>query len=232
MSRRLAFEIGALLLAAAAALALRLWVVGIYLIPSASMLPRLMPGDYLLVEKWPFAVRHRIPRRGEVVVLRIGAETYAKRVIALPGDRVALRDGRLILNDAEVPRRRVADFLFAPSPETPCRSPEPQPEGPPLCRAVRLRELPADGAPRDILDLGPRDGDDFGPVTVPPDRLFLLGDNRDRSADSRSLLGMVPIDAIVGRAGPIMISIDPAARLARPGGWWGSIRWNRIGRDG
>jgi len=232
MSRRLAIEIGALALAAWLALMLRMWAIGIYLIPSASMLPRLMPGDYLLVEKWPFAVRHRGPRRGEIVVFRIGTQTYAKRVIALPGDRVALRGGRLILNVREVPRWRVADFLYPPSPEMPCAEAEPQPDGPPLCRAIRYREMPQGGAPRDLIDLGPRDGDEFGPVTVPAGRLFLLGDNRDRSADSRTTLGMVAIDAIIGRAGPILVSIDPAARLAHPGGWWQAIRWGRIGTHG
>lgn len=228
-SRRLIVEIGALLFAAAIALGLKIWAIGVYRIPSASMLPALMPGDYLLVEKWPFALAHRLPRRGEMVVLRQGGQTYVKRAIGLPGDRIALRRGRLILNDQKVPHWRVADFLFAPTAETPCLSPEPQPEGPPLCRAVRIREMPTAAQYHDILDGGTSDGDDFGPVTVPAGRIFLLGDNRDRSADSRTALGMVKADALVGRAGAILFSSDGRARLSRPGTWAASIRWDRIG---
>ena len=230
MSRRLTFELGALALAAALALALRWWAIGIYQIPSPSMLPRLMPGDYLLVEKWPFAVQHRDPRRGDIVILRIGRKAYAKRVIALPGDRVALRAGRLILNDRTVPRWRVADFLFAPADQMSCRAPEPQPDGGPLCRATRYRELPAEGRAYDVLDLGGGDGPDFEPATVPAGHVFVLGDNRDRSDDSRSTLGMVPAEAVIGRAGIILFSTDTRARLSDPGRWWASIRWDRIGR--
>lgn len=193
------------------------------------MLPRLMPGDYLLVEKWPFAVQHRTPRRGAVVVLRIGGERFVKRVIGLPGDRIALADGRLIVNGQTVPRWRVADFLFAPTAAMPCGEPERQPDGRRWCRVQRYREMPAGGRARDILDQGASDGDDFGPVTVPAGRLFLLGDNRDRSADSRSTLGMVPMSALIGTAGVILFSTDGAARLAAPRGWLGSIRWERIG---
>jgi signal peptidase I len=230
MTRRVAFEIGALVVAAAAALAIKLWIAGIYLIPSASMLPDLMPGDYLLVDKRPFAIAHRLPRRGEIVILRHDGETLAKRVAGLPGDTVAISEGRFVLNGVLVPRWRVADFLRRPGPAMPCRVPEPQPDGPPLCRAIRQREMPPGAAPYDLLDLGGGDGEDFGPVTIPAGRLFLLGDNRPRSRDSRSAMGMVPITDLIGRTGPVIFSVDGSASLSSPRSWWASVRWGRIGR--
>jgi signal peptidase I len=219
--RRLALEIGVLVLAALVALALKLWVVGLYQIPSASMLPRLMPGDYLLVEKWPLALRHETPARGDVVIVRLEDRRDVRRVVGLPGDRVTLRDGRLILNGKPVPRWRVADFLFAPTPAMPCRQPEPQPEGPPLCRMRRLREMPR-AQFYDILTAG---GGDSGPFSVPAGHLFLLGDNRDRATN----MEMLPESALIGRAGMVLFSIDERSRLSHPGGWRSSIRWARIG---
>lgn len=246
MSRRLFLEIGSLAAVALVALAVRLWGVGIYLIPSESMLPRLWPGDIVAVWKWPFRVAHRLPRRGEVVMFRAPptlARTYVKRVIGLPGDRVALRHGILILNGRAVPRWRIADLLVPVTPATPCRPPpdslmrrEREPDGQHACRYPRFRELPPGGQPIDILDLGYTDGDDFGPTVVPAGRLFLLGDNRDQSADSRwpagtlGAVGMVPIADVVGAAGVTLLSLDGTSRWRDPASWGRGIRWDRVGR--
>ncbi len=209
MPRRLAIEIGIVAAAALLALAARLWLIGIYLIPSESMLPTLLPGDYVLVEKW------RAPGRGDVIVFHApptGRHDYVKRLIGLPGDRVALRGGVLVLNGRAVPRRRLADVI------APCLPPGR------ACRYRRYRETLPGGRSYDVLDLGPGAGDAFGPVTVPRGRLFLLGDNRDLSADSRfpardgGAIGMVPVAAIVGRGGVTLVSIGR-----------GAIRWGRTG---
>ena len=246
MSRRAVVEIGSLVAAALLALAVRHWLVAVYVIPSESMLPRLMVGDYLLVEKWAFAQRPAaLPKRGDVVVFHAppsGRSDYVKRVIGLPGDRVALRKGVPSIGGTAFPRWRVADLLVAVTRASPC----PQTEGGwarvernaagiRTCRYRRFREMLPGGRMVDVLDLGAGDGDDFGPVTVPAGHLFLLGDNRDRSADSRfpardgGAVGMVPIANLVGRAGVTLFSVDGSARLASPRTWWRAIRWERIG---
>jgi signal peptidase I len=242
---RLARELGLLLLVAAAALAIRAWLVGLYAVPSASMMPHLLPGDYVIAAKYPFAVQGAQPARGDVVVFRATAAdqpTFVKRVIGLPGDTVAVDAGRLVLNGRPLPRWRVADLLQIETPATPCR-PDPQsrarreqqPDGRMACRYPRYRELLPDGAMIDVLDLGRTTGDAFGPVRVPAGRLFLLGDNGDNSADSRFApgpeggIGLVPVEDMLGRAEVILFSVDGSARWSRPGTWLSAVRWRRIG---
>src|SRR5688500_1120731 len=122
------------------AFVLRSFIVAPFSIPSESMLPRLLVGDYLFVAKWPYGysrhslpwsiplIPHRIlaraPERGDVVVFKNPADNstdYIKRVIGLPGDLVQVRDGQLILNGEPVPKVRVADFLDPVTPNSRCR---------------------------------------------------------------------------------------------------------------
>ena len=208
------------------------------------MLPGLAAGDYLLVEKWPYR-GGRLPARGDIVVFRAppsGRRTYVKRVIGLPGDSVALRAGAILLDGKPLPRWRVADYVAPVTANDPCPDEawptvrrERQADGTIWCRSPRWREMLPGGRMIDTLDLGAGEGDDFGPVTVPAGRLFLLGDNRDRSADSRwpakegGPVGLVPVGNLVGRARAILFSVDGSARLARPRGWLSAVRWARIG---
>ena len=233
MVRRLATEIGIVALTALAALAIRAWLIGIYVIPTESMVPRLLPGDYLLVEKWPYRWQHRRPARGDVLVFAAppsGRRAYVKRVIGLPGDTVAMRSGVPIINGIRVPRWRVADALVPASTGIVCA----QPELPRACRYRRYREMLPGGRMVDVLDAGATTADRFGPRTVPPGALFLLGDNRDLSADSRypaeegGGIGMVPIANVIGRAGTILFSVDGSARLRHPRTWLASVRRDRI----
>lgn len=244
------------------ALALRSLVVAPFSIPSESMLPELFVGDYLLVEKWPYGwSRHSFPfsappfagrlfgheaKRGDVVVFKNPADDrtdYVKRVIGVPGDTVALARGRLVLNGAAVPRLRVADLLVAVSPNSPCRPApglavlrERDADGTIACRYPRYRETLPGGRSYDVLDLGSvPTADDRAAITVPAGRYFLMGDNRDRSADSRFAaaadggIGLVPAENLVGRATLLVFSTDGSARWTKPWTWWRAARGARIG---
>ena len=241
------------------AVLLRSLVVAPFNIPSGSMLPRMMIGDYLMVAKWPYGYSRysfpfgilnfdgRIlgsqPERGDVVVFRYPGsnEDWVKRVIGLPGDTVQVRGGELILNGDPVPRTRVADFLMPRTPNSPCRFVDPsrarmisEADGSVACAYPRYRETLPGGRSYEVLDQAESVGDDTDVVIVPEGQLFMMGDNRDDSLDSRFSLaqngvGLLPQDNVMGEALVTFFSTDGSAEWLKPWTWFSAARWNRIG---
>ncbi len=225
-------------------------------IPSESMLPRLQNGDYLLAAKWPYGfssyslpfnlplIPGRIfphqPKRGDVVILKhpVDKVDYIKRVIGLPGDTVQMVGGVLLLNGIPVPKQRVADIEIPVSPNTRCRFQQFEAltsDGRQVCRYPQFRETLPGGRSYNVLDLGMTPQDDTPPIVVPADSLFLMGDNRDNSMDSRfpavagEGIGIVPQKNLVGRATIMMFSTDGSASFVKPWTWFTAARWHRIG---
>ncbi len=240
-----------------AVLAFRVFVFSPFSIPSESMLPRLMNGDYLLAAKWPYGIsRHSLPfdlalpegrllaatpERGDIVIFKhpVDRRDYIKRVIGLPGDRVAVRGGEVVLNGARVARVRAQDALVPVTPNTGCAwggDIERAADGSEACRYGAFREtLPGGGPSYRVLDFGRTGADDFAEVTVPEGALFVMGDNRDSSLDSRfpaspgEGVGFVAQDLLVGRAAVIVWSTDGGADWLKPWTWFTAARWDRIG---
>jgi len=226
-------------------------------IPSESMLPRLQDGDYLLAAKWPYGyskyslpfsaplIPGRImpgqPKRGDVVIFKappLNDVDYIKRVIGLPGDTVQMIGGVLHINGAAVKMEKIADFEIAISPNTHCYLPvfeARRADGTPVCRYPQYRETLPGGVTHNTLDLGRTPQDDTPPVVVPADSLFLMGDNRDNSMDSRFAaipgqgIGLVPQENLVGKATIMMFSTDGSASWYKPWTWFTAARWSRIG---
>lgn len=236
-------------------------------IPSESMLPRLQIGDYLLAAKWPYGyskyslpfslplIPGRIfasqPDRGEVVIFKAppGNDVdYIKRVIALPGDQVQMKDGVLWLNGKAVPKQRIEDFVVPVSANmraaagvdgrSPCVMADFEAtaaDGTAICRYPQFRETLPNGVSYNVLDMGARPQDDTPAVVVPEDHVFLMGDNRDNSMDSRfpavegGGIGIVPQANLVGRATVMMFSTDGSSSYLKPWTWLTATRWNRIG---
>ena len=226
-------------------------------IPSESMLPRLENGDYLLAAKWPFGyskyslpfsvplIPGRIlpgaPNRGDVVIFKAppGNHTdYIKRVIGLPGDTVQMIGGQLVLNGKPIPKQRIADFELPVTPNTRCIAPQFEAistGGAAVCHYPRYRETLPGGRSYEVLDLFATPQDDAPPVIVPEGSVFLMGDNRDNSMDSRfpavegGGIGIVPQANLVGRASIMMFSTNGGASWLLPWTWFTAARWNRIG---
>ncbi|WP_375289326.1 signal peptidase I [Qipengyuania sp.] len=240
----------------AGVVAFRSFVFTPFTIPSESMLPSLVNGDYLVAAKWPYGVSRwslpfdaplieekigaAMPRRGDVVIFRhpVDHSEYIKRAIGLPGDTVEMRAGRLILNGEAVKRRRIDDFLLAVSPNTRCAwgaSQQTDGDGRDLCRYARFSETLPFGSSYTVLDFGATPQDDYGPVTVPPGHVFMLGDNRDNSQDSRfparagGGVGMVPENLLVARAEMVLFSTDGSALWYKPWTWFTAARWGHMG---
>ena len=234
----------------------RSFIFAPFSIPSESMLPTLWNGDYLLAAKWPYGISsHSLPlgldlfdgrimesqpERGDVVIFKhpVDGSEYIKRAIALPGDTVEMRDGQLVLNGTAVPKQRIDDFIIPVTSNTDCAwgaMQETAPDGGQQCRYARFRETLPSGASYDVLDFGETPADNYGPIIVPEGRMFVMGDNRDNSQDSRFPaaaghgVGIVPQDNLVGRATVLMWSTDGSAQWLLPWTWFSAARWGRIG---
>ncbi|WP_293884333.1 signal peptidase I [Sphingomonas sp.] len=238
---------------------LRSFIFAPFSIPSESMLPRLFVGDYLIVTKWnygyskhslpwsmpliPGRVFAKLPERGDVIVFKsppANDTDLIKRVIGLPGDFIQMRDGQLFINGAGVPKVRVADFVQPVSPNTHCLTPAANDrsfDGKPICRYMQFREtLPGSpagqGKSYNVLDFGVTPQDNTQVYTVPEGMIFMMGDDRDDSGDSRfeaGGFGFVPIENIVGKAQFSVFSTDGSANWILPWTWVSAARWRRIG---
>ncbi|WP_455474496.1 signal peptidase I [Bartonella sp. B30(2025)] len=204
-------------------------------IPSGSMRPTLLIGDYLFVSKYAYGYSRfsipfsppifsgRIwasqPKRGDVVVFRLPSNPdidYIKRVVGLPGDRIQVRQGVLYINDEAVPRR----FMGKINDPDITESTDP---------VDVYRETMSNGVSYDTLDLGffPKI-DDTKVFEVPLGHYFMMGDNRDNSDDSRLGVGYVPEENLIGRASLIFFSISNGSSAWQIWRWPFDVRWRRI----
>jgi signal peptidase I len=254
-------EIKGLLWVLLAVLAFHSFVAKPFYIPSESMMPVLLKGDRLVVSKYPYGwswvspsfhilphwqgrLLGKMPGRGDIVIVTPPGsnEDYIKRVIGLPGDTVEVRNGRLVLNGATVPWRRRAPAMVPIDVNVPCGlefsgSLVRGAGGKDYCRLPIVSETLPNGVSYDTIDLGRSPGDDYGPVKVPAGHVFLMGDNRDRSADSRfpagppenGLGGPVPWENVGGRAEFITFSLDGTTKLFNPVSWFEALRGGRAG---
>ena len=218
------------------ALTVRTFAYEPFNIPSGSMVPSLLVGDFLFVSKFAYGYGTRgtffgllpfsgrwggsPPQRGDVIVFKLPNDPsvdYIKRLIGLPGDKIQMRQGLLYINGLPVERTRQETLA-----ETEATNPPPQtadyiehlPQGP----EHLIREY-GDDRPLDQTDV----------FTVPPGHYFFMGDNRDNSQDSRTThVGMVPEENLVGRAERIFFSIDEKSHAWQFWAWPWTVRWSRL----
>lgn len=217
------------------ALVIRIFVFQPFNIPSESMVSTLLKGDYIFVTKYSYGFSHHsipfsppifsgrifghAPTRGDVVVFKLprdGHTDYIKRVIGLPGDTVQVRNSILYLNGQPVKRERIDDFVARDKDGNVTRTPA-------------YRETLPSGVSYTTLDQGPGHFyDDTPEYKVPAGHYFMMGDNRDNSADSRADVGFVPFENLVGRARFIFFSTDGSASFFEFWRWPTATRWDRI----
>ena len=218
------------------ALVLRSFLFQPFNIPSGSMKPTLLVGDYIFVSKFSYGYsRHSFPlspnifdgriwagdgpERGDVAVFKFPPDPsldYIKRVIGLPGDRIQMREGVLFINGTAVPRVPTGEFR------------EVTPSG----RAVSVpvyRETLPNGVSYETLDLNENSfADNTREFTVQPGTYFVMGDNRDSSADSRFDVGLVAADLLVGKAQVIFMSVSDDASAWQFWRWPQTLRVDRL----
>jgi signal peptidase I len=218
-------------------------------IPSGSLIPTLLIGDYLFVSKYSYGYSHyslpgfldlapnamhgRLlyspPQRGDIAVFRPPGEPdqdFIKRVIGLPGDKVQMIKGRLYINGIVVPREpappyKMEDGFSQPTDVQAYFETLPDSKDHPGGRRHEIIQLAGDDGAASNTDV----------FTVPPDHFFMMGDNRDNSEDSRfpsGPVGYVPAENLIGRAEVIFFSVGDGAAAWEFWRWPWTIRWNRL----
>ena len=206
-------------------------------IPSGSMIPTLLVGDFLFVSKYSYGYSRfslpltlnlfsgrifgRNPERGDVAVFkwpRDNSTDYIKRIVALPGDRIQMKSGNLFINGTLVTRRLVGEYTAQESGSA--------------TMATEYSETLPNGRKHEIIKQFEEGGLNTTPeFKVPENHVFAMGDNRDNSSDSRDPsggVGFIPIDNLVGRAEFIWFSIDVQAPWWQVWEWPFEIRWSRL----
>lgn len=225
-----------LVYAALIAIGIRTFLLEPFNIPSGSMIPTLLVGDYLFVEKYsygysrysfPFSpplfegrIFGSLPRRGDVAVFALPRDPsidYIKRIIGLPGDTIQVIHSRLFINGKEAPRQQDGTYTMTG-------------QGPPIVMRRYLETLPS-GIKHSILqesNNGPLSN--TGVYKVPAGFIFAMGDNRDDSEDSRvlSAVGYIPLQNLIGKAGFIFFSVNAQFPWWEFWEWPFEIRWGRL----
>ena len=205
-------------------------------IPSGSMVPTLVEGDYLFVSKYsygysrysmPFSpnlfsgrILASLPERGDVAVFKVprdNATDYIKRIVGLPGDRVQMKAGQLHINGELVPRRLLGPYLTRERV---------------FVQGNRYAETMPGGRVHDIIKMSDTGSlNDTQEFKVPANHVFAMGDNRDNSSDSRDPnggVGFIPLENLVGRAEFIFFSVDAQSPIWQIWNWPSQIRWQRL----
>lgn len=219
------------------ALIVRTFLFEPFNIPSSSMVPNLLVGDYLFISKYSYGYsRHsfpfgiggfegrmnaKAPNRGDVIVFKLPTNTnidYIKRVVGLPGETVQVINGRLYINDEVVPREPKGMVEYAK-------------ENGFSAKVMEYEETLPGGTKHTIYeetDQGPLDNTEK--YKIPEGHYFMMGDNRDNSRDSRvlDLVGYVPFDNLEGRAEFLFFSTNGSARIFEFWKWPTATRWGRL----
>ncbi|MEZ5865950.1 MAG: signal peptidase I [Geminicoccaceae bacterium] len=227
-----------LVYAIAIALFVRTFAYEPFNIPSGSMKPTLLVGDYLFVSKFAYGYSQyslplglplfsgrifgSLPERGDVAVFKLPSDNstdYIKRIVGLPGDRIQVINGVLQINGEPVRLEALAPFVD-------------DMDGREVAIPMYAETLPGSDESHLILDLTERGRlDNTDVFVVPEGHVFAMGDNRDNSLDSRTTnVGFVPIENLIGRADLLMFSVDGSARIWEPWKWPWAIRYNRLFR--
>ncbi len=238
------------------------FIVKPFYIPSESMMPNLLVGDRLVVTKYPYGWSYtapsfhlmgptegrlwgKMPERGDIVILEPTGrrEDWIKRVIGLPGDRIEVRDGQVILNGTPVKQEQMPNLQIPVDTNSPCDDSHfpgrrmTTDDGRLVCDLPIIRETLPNGVSYNTIDLGVgySEADNYPATLVPDGHVFVMGDNRDGSADSRvpaerdGLGGPIPWENIGGRAEFITFSMDGNAKWYNPLSWFTAMREGRAG---